>query len=107
MTLWELSSSPAAKAHEVLAGLKSTRIISIQDYDKINAIDQEGMAGVWGDSPVNDYDRNYRPQLTQLLGVELILVRSDELLAEMAKMTQDEAERMGTFGSGRRRKSRR
>ena len=59
----------------MLERLKSTKIISIQDYDKINAIDQEGMAGVWDDSPVNDYDRNYRPQLSKLLGIELILVR--------------------------------
>ena len=88
-------STPAAKAREVLEQLKTTRIISIQDYDKINAIDQEGMAGVWGDSPVNEYDRNYRPRLKQSLGVELILVRSDELLAEMAKVTEPDAERMG------------
>lgn len=84
----------AARAWKVLDQLKTTRILSIQDYDKINAIDQEGMAGVWGDSPVNEYDRNYRQRLREYLGVELILIRSDELLAEMAKVPAEEAERL-------------
>lgn len=87
-------SPDSAKVRDVLERLKGTRIISIQDYDKINAIDQEGMAGVWGDSPVNDYDRGYRPRLKEFLGIELILVRSDELLAEMAKVADGDAERL-------------
>lgn len=94
-TMVSAAESPdSAKAHDVLERLKGTRIISIQDYDKINAIDQEGMAGVWGDSPVNDYDRGYRPRLKEFLGIELILVRSDELLAEMAKVADGDAERL-------------
>jgi hypothetical protein len=52
------------------------------------------MAGVWGDSPVKEYDRNYRQRLTEYLGVTLILVRSDELLAEMAKVADEDAERL-------------
>jgi hypothetical protein len=87
-------SSQRARAREVVGILKTTRLISIQDYDKINAIDQEGMAGVWGDSPVNEYDRNYRQRLKQYLGVTVILVRSDELLAEMAKVGDEDAERL-------------
>ena len=87
-------SPQQAKAREVVEKLKQTRIISIQDYDKINAIDQEGMAGVWGNSPVNEYDRNYVPRLKEYLGVTLILVRSDELLAEMAKVAKEDAERL-------------
>lgn len=87
-------SSESANARDVLERLQGTRIISIQDYDKINAIDQEGMAGVWSDSPVNDYDRGYRPRLKEFLGIELILVRSDELLAEMAKVADGDAERL-------------
>ncbi len=90
-----LAESPdEAKAAEVVEKLKSARIISIQDYDKINAIDQEGMAGVWGNSPVNDYDRAYPKRLKEYLGVTLILVRSDELLAEMAKVADADAERL-------------
>ena len=87
-------STQQGKAHQVLERLKGTRIISIQDYDKINAIDQEGMAGVWGDSPVNEYDRSYSDRLKEYLGVELILVRSEELLAEMAKVADEDAGRL-------------
>lgn len=87
-------SPQKSKAREVVDKLKTTRLVSIQDYDKINAIDQEGMAGVWGDSPVKEYDRNYRKRLKEYLGVEVILVRSDELLAEMAKVADKDAERL-------------
>ncbi len=87
-------SPEQAKAREVVERLKTTRIVSIQDYDKINAIDQEGMAGVWGNSPVKQYDREYRPRLEEYLGIQLILVRSDELLAEMAKVADEDAERL-------------
>ena len=87
-------SPEGANARQVVERLKTTRIVSIQDYDKINAIDQEGMAGVWGDSPVKEYDREYRPRLEEYLGVKLILVRSDELLAEMAKVADEDAERL-------------
>jgi len=48
---------------DVLDGLRGARIVSVQDVDKINAIDQEGMRGVWGNSPVTDYDRNYARRL--------------------------------------------
>lgn len=65
-------SPQRVKARKVVEKLKGTRIISIQDYDKMNAIDQEGMAGVWGDSPVNEYDRNYRKRLTEYLGITVI-----------------------------------
>ena len=86
--------SPKTKTRDVVDKLKTTRLVSIQDYDKINAIDQEGMAGVWGDSPVNEYDQNYRQRLKDYLGIEVILVRSDELLAEMAKVADEDAERL-------------
>jgi len=73
-------------ASEVVKQLRGAKIVSIQDVDKINAIDQEGMRGVWGNSPVNDYDRAYPRQLKESLGLELIIVRSGELLEEMAKV---------------------
>ena len=88
------------EAREVVDSLKTTRLISIQDHDKINAIDQEGMAGVWGDSPVNEYDRDYRQRLKESLGVTVILVRSDELLAEMAKIDDQDAERLADLWIG-------
>jgi hypothetical protein len=85
--------SPAkATAQEVVAKLKGATILSIQDYDKINAIDQEGMAGVWGNSPVNDYDRSYRQRLKEYLGINLVLIRSGELLEAMGKVDPKEQE---------------
>ncbi len=87
-------STCGAQAREVFDRLKDVRVISIQDHDKINGIDQEGMAGVWGDSPINEYDRDYRRRLKESLGIELIVVRSEELLAEMAKVADEDAERL-------------
>lgn len=79
---------------EVIRRLNGTKIISIQDVDKINAIDQEGMRGVWGNSPVNDYDRNYPKRLKESLGIELIIVRSGELLEEMGKVEEPAMEKL-------------
>ena len=83
-----------AKAAEVVNKLKGAKIISIQDVDKINAIDQEGMRGVWGNSPVNDYDRGYSKRLKESLGIELVIVRSGELLEEMAKVEDEAVEKL-------------
>jgi len=79
-------ASAKEKAAEAAKKLKGAKIISIQDVDKINAIDQEGMKGVWGNSPVNDYDRGYPQRLKDYLGIELVIVRSGELLEEMSKV---------------------
>ena len=83
-----------AKLLNVVSKLKATRVISIQDCDKINAIDQEGMRGVWGNSPVNEYDRNYAKRLKEYLGIDLIIVRSKELLEEMGKVGDTEAKKL-------------
>ncbi len=79
-------------ANEAVNRLRGAKIISIQDVDKINAIDQEGMKGVWGNSPVNEYDRDYPRRLKEFLGLELIIVRSGELLEEMANVEEDAIE---------------
>ena len=81
-------------AAEVVKKLDGARIISIQDVDKINAIDQEGMRGVWGNSPVNEYDRSYPKRLKDSLGIELVIVRSGELLEEMAKVEDEAIEKL-------------
>ena len=79
---------------EVIKRLQGAKIVSIQDVDKINAIDQEGMRGVWGNSPVNEYDRNYPKRLKESLGIELIIVRSGELLEEMGKVEEPALEKL-------------
>jgi hypothetical protein len=81
-------------ASEVIKQLRGAKLVSIQDVDKINAIDQEGMRGVWGNSPVNDYDRAYPQRLKESLGLELVIVRSGELLEEMAKVEEAAIEGM-------------
>jgi hypothetical protein len=84
----EAHADPAVKVKpaDAVQKLNGAKIISIQDVDKINAIDQEGMRGVWGNSPVNDYDRSYPKRLKDSLGIELVIVRSGELLEEMGKV---------------------
>jgi len=83
-----------AEPGAVAQRLKTARILSIQDYDKINAIDQEGMAGVWGNSPVKPYDREYPGRLKEYLGITLTLVRSGELLEELGKVSPDSRDKL-------------
>jgi len=83
-----------AKPAEVVKKLNGAKIISIQDVDKINAIDQEGMSGVWGNSPVKEYDRDYPKRLKESLGIELVIVRSGELLEEMGKVEEPAIEKL-------------
>jgi hypothetical protein len=85
---------PKAKAAEVVKKLKGARIITVQDVDKINGIDQHGMGGVWGNMPVDEYDRSYPQRLKDSLGLELTIVRSGELLEEMAKVEAEAAEKL-------------
>lgn len=82
------------KPAEVVQKLSGTRILSIQDVDKINAIDQEGMRGVWGNSPVNEYDRNYPKRLKESLGIELVILRSGELLEAMGQVEDAAIEKL-------------
>lgn len=82
------------KPSEVVNNLNGAKIISVQDVDKISAIDQEGMRGVWGNSPVNEYDRNYAKRLKEFLGIELVIVRSGELLEEMGKVEESSMEKL-------------
>ena len=86
------------KPADAIQKLDGAKIISIQDVDKINAIDQEGMKGVWGNSPVNEYDRDYPKRLRESLGIELVIVRSGELLEEMGKVEEPAMESLaGTW----------
>jgi len=88
----EVPTASTVTAGEAVNRLRGAKIISIQDVDKINAIDQEGMKGVWGNSPVNEYDRDYPRRLKEFLGLELIIVRSGELLEEMANVEEEAIE---------------
>jgi len=79
-------------AQEVLEKMKGAKFINIQDYDKINPIDQGGWTEV--NAPMKDYDRQYPARLKKYLGIEMIIVRSKELIQEMEKREQEEVEKL-------------
>jgi hypothetical protein len=96
-TLSMADSPEKAKAQEVVGKLKGVKIITIQDRDKFNAVDQwsgRALDDLWRpgvkELPVTEYDRNYVGRLKEYLGIELIVVRSGELLEEMAKVDPKE-----------------
>ncbi|MEA3462463.1 MAG: hypothetical protein U9R49_11330, partial [Bacteroidota bacterium] len=76
------------KLFSVIRKMKNSKLISIQDHDGINRIDQ----GTYYDIPTNDYDLNYPGRLKEYFGVEMIIVRSKELNQEIAKVDDVEAE---------------
>lgn len=73
----------------VLKRLRNSKLITIQDHDGINRIDQ----GTYYDAPIGDYDRDYPGILKEHLGVEIIVVRSTELNRQVAKVTESEVEK--------------
>ncbi len=77
---------------DVLRELRGTRLISIQDYDRIQPIDRGGWAQV--DVPVTEYDRAYPARLKEYLGIDLVIVRSEELLREIGRVARQEAEKI-------------
>ena len=87
---------PPEKVRDKLQGAK---LVTVQDYEKINPLDQHG----WGEvnAPMKDYDRNYPKRLKDYLGIEIIKVGSIELLAEMAKADDQKAQDLaGAWMSG-------
>jgi len=77
---------------EALEKIRGSKIISVQDYDRIQPIDRGGWAQV--DAPVTDYDRAYPERLKESLGLELVIVRSEELIQEIEKVEKGEAEKI-------------
>ena len=77
------------ESKQVLEKLKKSRILSIQDYDKIQPIDR----GAWAlvDAPVNAYDRVYPKRLKEFLGLDIVIVRSMELFKEIGEVKRKEA----------------
>ena len=73
----------------VLKRLRHSKLITIQDHDGINRIDQ----GIYYHAPVQDYDRDYPGILKKHLGIEIVVVRSAELNRQVAKVPEKEAEK--------------
>ncbi|HPM83314.1 MAG TPA: hypothetical protein PLF81_21575 [Candidatus Anammoximicrobium sp.] len=74
----------------VLKRLRGSKLITVQDHDGLNRIDQ----GTYYDAPIQDYDRKYPGILREHLGVEIIVVRSTELNEFVAAVPEAEAEKL-------------
>ena len=85
-------SSRPLSVEEARHKLKGAKIITVQDYDKINPLDQRGWAEV--NAPMKDYDRNYPKRLKNYLGVEIVKVASRELIVEMGKVDELKAQKL-------------
>ncbi len=75
---------------EVLEKLEKSKLLTVQDYDKINPLDQGGWAEV--NAPIKDYDRNYPGRLKEYLGVDIVVADSKELNQEIGKVEEEKAE---------------
>jgi len=77
---------------EVLERLRESKILSIQDNDRMHT----WIRGGWStyDAPLDDYDKNYPIKLKESLGVDLIIVRSKEIIHEIRKVKGEEAEKI-------------
>jgi hypothetical protein len=80
------------KLFNVISKLKNSKLLTIQDYDKINPIDLGGWDAV--NAPVNDYDKSYPGKLKEFLGIDLVTVRSNEYYREIEKVKEKEAEKV-------------
>lgn len=78
------------KLFGVLKRLRGSKLITIQDHDGLNRIDQ----GVYYEVPIQDYDREYPGILRKHLGVEIIVVRSAELNRFVTAVPEAEAEKV-------------
>lgn len=87
----DLAKKP--KMSDVVKRLKGAKILSVQDYDKINPLDQFGWSVTMAEEP-SDYDRNYPKRLKEYLGIDIKIVRLKELNQEIDKVTEKEAGKM-------------
>ena len=85
------SSAKKPKMSDVVKRLKGAKILSVQDYDKINPLDQFGWPVTMAEK-TTDYDRNYLKRLEEYLGIEVKIVRLKELNQEIETLTEKEAE---------------
>lgn len=80
---------------EALKKIGESKLLSIQDYDVIQPIDgQGGWARVDADATLTDYDKTYPDRLKESLGLDLVIVRSKELIQKIGKVEEKEAEKI-------------
>jgi len=79
-------------AQKALEKLRKSKLLTVQDYHKINPLDQGGWPEV--NAPIRDYDRNYPDRLKEYLGIDLLIANSKELNQEIGKVEEKEAEKV-------------
>ena len=79
-------------SEEALEKLRDSRLLTIQDYDKINPLDHADWPEV--NAPVKEYDRKYPDRLRHHLGVDVVIVRSKELNEGIKRVKGKEAEKI-------------
>jgi hypothetical protein len=77
----------------VLKRLRGSKLITVQDHDGFNRIDQ----GVYYKVPIQDYDRQYPGMLKESLGIEIVVVRSAELNRLVAELPAGAAEKVANM----------
>lgn len=76
----------------VIRKMKNAKLLTIQDYDKINPLDQKQWAEV--NAPINEYDLNYPKRLKKYLGTDIVIARSKELNQQMATVKEKQAQKI-------------
>lgn len=80
------------KSEEVFEKLNETKILSVQDNDRIHT----WIRGGWSvyDNPLTEYDKNYLSRLENTLGVKTVFVRSSEVIEEVSQVDPEKAEQI-------------
>jgi len=79
-------------SQKVLEKLKKSKLLTVQNYERINPLDKKGWAGV--DAPLSEYDKSYKKILKDNIGVEIEIANSDELNNEIKKVREKSAEKV-------------
>jgi len=80
------------KLFNVIRRVKNAKLLTIQDYDRIDPIGLKGWVAV--NASLDDYDKIYPNRLKESLGVEIVIARSKELIQEIEKVARKKAERI-------------
>jgi hypothetical protein len=80
------------KLFNVIRRIKNTKLLTIQDYNRIDPIGLKGWGAV--NAPLDDYDKTYPGRLKKSLGVAIVIARSKELIREIEKVARKKAERI-------------
>lgn len=83
---------------EVFEKLSESKLLTIQDNDRIH----NWIRGSWAkwDAPLTDYDKNYFSRLEESLGLDSVIVRSKELIGEIGRVEEKEAEKVADMWIG-------